>query len=287
VSSDGAAELEAAYRDPGLSPSCDDEQLRRRFRELVKELHPDRNPDGRTAEAFRRVEHSYRLVCRHRRCAAPDAAVGETGATTGPDVDGNAHPVHAGDDVAGRLRRAIETVEALLPGVAPVALDATALTWRFDLTSATLRLAGLLIYEGHSDRFGIAVINLSVDGDPLEIPAVPGVGLCAGMLIPLTSCGTHPDLALLARRLPHWMARVSWLHRLAAPEPWTPSVSPQDWLTRQLEWVLPLLGIEPGRRRELERDLRNDMHTVDPIARRRWLQTKIDELLTRPEVRFG
>lgn len=49
----------------GLSPSATDEEVRQRYRELVKRLHPD--VAGKAGEhLFKLVDNAYRQICRER-----------------------------------------------------------------------------------------------------------------------------------------------------------------------------------------------------------------------------
>jgi hypothetical protein len=50
------------YADLGLAPGADSAAVRQAFRRLAFDLHPDRNPDPRAAEAFRRIRAAYEAL---------------------------------------------------------------------------------------------------------------------------------------------------------------------------------------------------------------------------------
>ncbi len=53
---------EDPYKVLGLEKSASDDDIRRAFRKLAKELHPDMNPDKSAAERFRKVSEAYEIV---------------------------------------------------------------------------------------------------------------------------------------------------------------------------------------------------------------------------------
>lgn len=55
-------ELEHAsdhYQVLGLNRNCSDSEVRRRFHDLSREVHPDRNSDHRATQAFQRINTAY------------------------------------------------------------------------------------------------------------------------------------------------------------------------------------------------------------------------------------
>ncbi|NNF57091.1 MAG: J domain-containing protein [Rhodothermaceae bacterium] len=50
------------YAELGLSPEADRSTIRRAFRRLARDLHPDRNPDPGAVEAFIRVRRAYEVL---------------------------------------------------------------------------------------------------------------------------------------------------------------------------------------------------------------------------------
>jgi hypothetical protein len=65
-----SADLYAAL---GLAPGADDTTIRQAFRRLAFDLHPDRNPDPRAAEAFVRVRAAYEALLDPARREALEA----------------------------------------------------------------------------------------------------------------------------------------------------------------------------------------------------------------------
>jgi hypothetical protein len=97
----------------GLAPDADGRTVRRRFRELARELHPDRGGDP---AAFRALHRAYALLREERSDA--DAAVPRV-ARGRPS-----RPSHRTDPAAGRPALAVAERSAALRG----ALDAAPLT---------------------------------------------------------------------------------------------------------------------------------------------------------------
>jgi molecular chaperone DnaJ len=60
-----------AYQVLGVSPGAPDEEVKRAFRRLAKQLHPDLHPNDEDAErAFRDVTRAYQTLS-DPRCAWP------------------------------------------------------------------------------------------------------------------------------------------------------------------------------------------------------------------------
>jgi DnaJ-class molecular chaperone len=53
---------EDPYKVLGLERTASEEDIRRTFRKLAKELHPDMNPDKSAAERFRKVSDAYEIL---------------------------------------------------------------------------------------------------------------------------------------------------------------------------------------------------------------------------------
>lgn len=53
---------EDPYKVLGLEKTASDDDIRRAFRKLAKELHPDMNPDKTAAERFRKVSDAYEIL---------------------------------------------------------------------------------------------------------------------------------------------------------------------------------------------------------------------------------
>ncbi|NJO33310.1 MAG: J domain-containing protein, partial [Rhodospirillales bacterium] len=53
---------EDPYKVLGLEKTASEDDIRRTFRKLAKELHPDMNPDKSAAERFRQVSDAYEIV---------------------------------------------------------------------------------------------------------------------------------------------------------------------------------------------------------------------------------
>lgn len=56
----------------GVTPAATQEEIRRRYRQLVKELHPDCN-QGRGDEEIRRINEAYEVLSRSRSRSRYDA----------------------------------------------------------------------------------------------------------------------------------------------------------------------------------------------------------------------
>lgn len=82
-------------------------------------------------------------------------------------------------------------------------------------------------------------------------------------------------------------------------DPQTSTTTPRAWAEHQLEWILPLLGINLMHNPQLEHDLQQELAYLDqfisrarpdtppdPPTLRHWLQQMIDWLLARPDVSY-
>lgn len=76
------------YADLGVSPAARAEDVRRAYRRLARELHPDLNPDPAALERFRTVASAYAVVSDPVSRADYDA----TRAATDPAPDPPPHP---------------------------------------------------------------------------------------------------------------------------------------------------------------------------------------------------
>jgi molecular chaperone DnaJ len=55
--------LHNPYQVLGIHPTADDEEIKRAYRRLAKQFHPDRNPDSRhSEERFREVSRAYEIL---------------------------------------------------------------------------------------------------------------------------------------------------------------------------------------------------------------------------------
>jgi curved DNA-binding protein CbpA len=63
---------ENLYQILGVSPRATQEEIRRRYRQLVKEMHPDRN-EGEEGEAIRRVNEAHAVLSQVKRRTRYDA----------------------------------------------------------------------------------------------------------------------------------------------------------------------------------------------------------------------
>lgn len=70
------------YEVLGVSPTASEEEIRRAFRRLAMEWHPDRNPDPRAAERFKEIHEAYQVLsdpvkrAEYDRARAVQAAAG-------------------------------------------------------------------------------------------------------------------------------------------------------------------------------------------------------------------
>jgi len=80
------------YDRLGLSPTATQEEIRRAYRRLARETHPDRNPDAEDAGArFQKVKEAYDVLSKPERRARYDrrrrqGGAGEPGAVTASSV---------------------------------------------------------------------------------------------------------------------------------------------------------------------------------------------------------
>lgn len=91
------------YADLGLTAASSAEDVRRAYRRLARELHPDLNPDPGALRRFRDVAAAYAILSDPVRRADYDAARAATGpepATGPPPHSGGADYVPAGPAVA-------------------------------------------------------------------------------------------------------------------------------------------------------------------------------------------
>ena len=74
-----------AYAALGLDPTATSDDVRRAYRRLARELHPDANPgDAAAATRFRRVADAYALLADPIRRSRYDAVHGHVRAPSGP-----------------------------------------------------------------------------------------------------------------------------------------------------------------------------------------------------------
>ncbi|HSQ62363.1 MAG TPA: DnaJ domain-containing protein, partial [Polyangiaceae bacterium] len=77
---------EDLYAVLGVSKSSDAEQIKKAYRKLAKDLHPDRNPGNKQAEnRFKAVNHAYEVLSDDKRRKLYDE-FGEDGLREGFDA---------------------------------------------------------------------------------------------------------------------------------------------------------------------------------------------------------
>ena len=59
-------ELTRAYKILGIAPNATLEQIKTRFRDLIKQVHPDRNKSPDATERTREILKSYELIMTSR-----------------------------------------------------------------------------------------------------------------------------------------------------------------------------------------------------------------------------
>lgn len=68
------AAMSTHYENLGISPKADNEQIRRAFRKLAQQHHPDKNGDSEESnQVFRRLYHSYEVLSDSVKRAAYDS----------------------------------------------------------------------------------------------------------------------------------------------------------------------------------------------------------------------
>ena len=92
------------YQTLGLAKTATDEEIRKAYRKLAKEHHPDLNPGNKQAEArFKEISAAYTMLSDPEKRRAFDA--GETDAEGQPRAERRFYRDYAGADAGFRYER--------------------------------------------------------------------------------------------------------------------------------------------------------------------------------------
>ncbi|RMZ87442.1 hypothetical protein DV736_g5327, partial [Chaetothyriales sp. CBS 134916] len=100
------------YADLGVSPTADEDEIKKHFRRLAREYHPDRNPghEVEVVSKFQELQQAYEVLCDSEKRSKYDAARAklQRAATTaaGGPMATTAPPAHTRDDTHGFRRPA-------------------------------------------------------------------------------------------------------------------------------------------------------------------------------------
>jgi molecular chaperone DnaJ len=76
------------YQALGVAPTATDAEIKRAYRALAREHHPDRNPDSPIAETrFKTIQHAYDTLSDPAKRAAHDHSAGQVRGPAGPNAN--------------------------------------------------------------------------------------------------------------------------------------------------------------------------------------------------------